>query len=104
MNTIEIFGFQFRNAKDALISTLMHYERNEFEAIDELDWVVLPGLATAFNYYFKRGLTDDVILCFAKVTLQENFLEVTDTIMARTAWELADYSSNFEMCTHVLAI
>lgn len=103
MNTVTIFGKQFHNATDALISVLEDLEHTPGE-IEHLDFVTFPGLATAFKYYAKRGLTDDVIRFFAQIVLPEEIDELTDDLIARTAWELADHSETFEVNNHALEI
>lgn len=97
MNTVTIFGKTFTNATEALISSLDKLDQDT-ELIDELDSDNFPGLATAFNYYCKRGLTPDITKYLIETILGETIEQVTDDLIAKAAWEIVDYIGDFETC------
>lgn len=103
MNTVTIFGKQFRNAADALIAVLEDLSNNT-DHIAELDRTVFPGLETAYKHYVKQGLTDDVTKYLVKIILETETNQLTDDLITQTAWELADHSETFEVNSHTLEI
>ncbi|HEM3684525.1 TPA: hypothetical protein U1D20_002022 [Streptococcus suis] len=64
----------------------------------------MPGLSVALNAYYK-GLLDNksIFKQLAKILLDQEIDTLTDDIIYRTAWELADYS-DFDSVRHLLEI
>ncbi|HFH9838827.1 TPA: hypothetical protein ACGO92_000765 [Streptococcus suis] len=100
--TVTLFNKTFANATDALIAAIENFDMadaNEFE--DEGDFI---GLSSALNAYAKIKADNTFIFTWlAEIMLGKEIDELTDKIIYKTAWELADHS-NFDSVRHPLEI